>query len=276
MLVALAALLLAACGGGHGSTSSSSAQNASDTSQSTSSEEAVVARVGTVPITRAQVNHWMHSLGGSAYYYVSHSLTVPEDLVSDPPNYGRCVSTLEAVAARSPLGHARENASELLTKCHELNEAFRINALNYLLNTEREIQIGAQEGVVATPQQTQRFFQQLKHREYPTETALRTYLESRRVSLSDLLLEAKLDLISKGLTKKIDNAQEGARFEKLEKQMVAKTTCEPGYVVEGCSEFTGNTRYPNLTAPSALMEQVSAIVTDTCIDLRGCGKQIGK
>jgi hypothetical protein len=284
-LALVVVVALAACGGGgHASSSpattttatSGSTENASHSSSTESGDETIATVSGT-PITRAQVNNWMTALGGNVYYFVSHTGTAPEGLVSDPPDYGRCVATLEAGAAKSPLGHARESATELLGKCRELYTALKIEATTYLISSQRAIQLGKLEGVTVTPAQAEQLFLQTKAREYPTEALLTKYLTSRHMTLSDLQTEAKLDLISQAVYKRITSSSRAtAQYTALEKQLVAATSCQPGYVVGGCKQFKGGPLYPTAYPPSALMEQVYATLTDGCWDLRGCGKQIGK
>ncbi|HKI40811.1 MAG TPA: hypothetical protein VKA66_10555 [Mycobacterium sp.] len=274
-MTALAAVTLVACGAGNKGTagSSNSAASTQDTAGQTQSASIseVVARVGDAPITRAQVNHWMTALAGSIYYFISHEL-VPEGMLSDPPNYPRCLASLEAAAAHSPLGHARESAVELLAKCRELNQVLKSEATSYLIGAQQAIQIAQQEGITVTPAEVQQFFQQSRTQEYPTEAALREYLKGRRHTLDDRLLEVKLELLGQEVYKKL----KPHAYTALLHQYVAKTTCQPGYIVEACRQYRGGSASPSTRSPSTLMEQVLAIGTGVCSDLAGCARQVGK
>jgi hypothetical protein len=276
-------LCLAACGGSASKPSRSETTTAATRNASLASD-AIVARVGSTPITKAQVSHWMTVLGGSVYNNISHDLILPQGLLSDPPSYRRCVSTLEAAGAASPLGHTRETSAELLTKCRELNEAVRIQATIFLIGAQRTIAFAAEQGVVASPAEVEAWFKKTRATKYPTEADLRQYLQSRRRTIGDLLLEQKLELLSSKLTKKIAssggiaalaNSDGIALLKQSYQRWIEKTDCSPGYVVETCSQYRGAPTYPNRT-PSALLEQVSAVVTDKCVNLAGCGKQVGE
>jgi len=279
-----AALTLTACGASNTNTTAAktssgtqtqAAQTTTNETPAASNPNEIIARVNTTPITRAQVNHWMTTLGGIVYYNISHTLTLPEGLLSDPPNPGHCVTVLETEATHSPLGHARENSTELLAKCRELNEAVKIEATTYLISTQQNIQIAAKEGITPTPTEIQHLYQQTRQQRYPTPTLEHKYLESHHMTLPDLLLETKLDVIGQHLYPKITTPQGKTQYLTLQKQLTTKTTCQPNYNVEGCNHHTPTPTYPH-NPPSALLEQVSATITDSCIDLRGCAKQIGQ
>jgi hypothetical protein len=277
----IAALLtlvsLAACGSGGNKAHATGSTTATGDNASASTE--VVAKVGAVPITKAQVSHWMTALAGSVYHNVSHELTLPEGLVSDPPNYTRCVARLEAAAAASPLGHARETGPELLAKCRELNGALQVEATNFLIKAQQTTALAAEAGVVVSPAEVQASFKQTRVTNYPTEADLHRYLASRNQAVADLLLEIKLELLSTRLSRKAAALGGLAAFKHIletnHQRLVERTSCSPGYVVESCSQYRGGSTYPGRT-PSALLEQVSAVVTDKCVDLAGCGKQVGE
>jgi hypothetical protein len=142
---------LTACGGG-GSQSSSE--------QSKAAASQVVARVNGTPITRAEVSHWMTTLAGRDYYSVSHKLATPAGLVSDPPNYARCVAKLESVEARQS-----ETAVQLLNKCRQLYQALRIQATSYLVGALRGIGIAHELGVDVSEAAATRRYQEASARE---------------------------------------------------------------------------------------------------------------
>jgi hypothetical protein len=263
------ACALAACG-------SSSKQAASATTTANANPNEVVARVGELPVTRAQVNHWMMALAGGDYYEVSRHSTIPEGLVSDPPNYARCAASLEAAAAKTPSGNAKESGVQLVAKCRQLYQALKVQAASYLVSVQRAVGLGHDEGVTVSDGQLQQFFQRLKAREYPTEAAFQQYLTSRRRNRSDVLLEAKLNLLGEGIIKKIKTPQGRAKYGEAERRWTEKTNCQPGYVVEGCKQYKGGATYPSTPSPSILMEQVAALASGRCVNLAACGKQVGK
>jgi hypothetical protein len=245
---------LAACGGG--------------------SSGNVVAQVGADPITKASVSHWMATLAGGDYYQLSSKRTVPEGLVSEPPNYARCVARLEAAAASAPVKGGTQTGVALLTKCRQLYQALRTQAVGYLVSARWLINLARDEGLTATDAEVTQLYNQLKAREFPKPAEQQQYLASRRLSLADELLIVKLDVLGQKVTQQIASGgkQATARFIEAGKKWTAKTTCDAGYVVEHCKEYTGQAA-SSVPAPSVLMEQVARVVTGRCINLAACSEQ---
>jgi hypothetical protein len=251
------ALLLSACGSGRANTTSSGAsdnstQNAAVQTQNSSAGE-VVARVGTTPITTAEVNHWMNALGATLFYRDSGSRTLPEGLLSDPPNYPRCVSGLEAAATTAPAkGH--ESAVELLAKCRELDQSLKVYATSHLIAMRQNIQIANEMGATTTSSKVQSVFEQEMAREYPTPAALHAYLVSHRHTISDELLETQVQVLGTEVFHQLKTPRGHSRYLALQARASAVTTCSPGYIVEGCKQFKGS--LPHTTA-SIVMEDLA-------------------
>jgi len=259
LTLVVAALGLAACGG-------------SDPSET-------VAQVGASPITRTAVSHWMSTLGGGDYYELSGSHTLPAGLLSDPPDYSRCVSSLEAAAApsaRSGLTPAAAlTPTELLRKCRELNLAVRTQTVAYLVAAQWQASVDSDEGITVTEGEVQQLFKKVKAEEYPTAGDLRQYLESHRSGLADLLFILKLDVLQqKASTKLTAGGQQAAtEFAAAGRRWTAKTSCSAGYVVQDCKQFTGGATFSGTLPASILMEQVAALVTGRCVNRAACGKE---
>jgi hypothetical protein len=259
LTLAVAALGLAACGGsGSGET---------------------VAQVGGSAITRTAVSHWMSTLGGGDYYELSGSHTLPAGLISDPPNYSRCVSTLEAASAASAHTDSTLAAAltptELLRKCRELNLALRTQATAYLVAAQWQAAVDRDEGITATEQEVQQLFEKVKAEQYPTAADLSQYLASHRSNLADFLFILKLDVLQSKAGSKLTGGdqQTAVAFSEAGRRWTAKTSCSAGYVVMHCKQFNGSQTYPGTLPPSILMEQVAALVTGRCINQAACGKQ---
>jgi hypothetical protein len=275
VLPALAASGLVACGGG---ASANKQAASSEAPQGTSNE--VIATVGTAPITRAQVNHWMLTFARNDFNAVSRivspSASVPEGLVSDPPNYARCVAVLEAVAAKSPAPGAKETGVQLLSKCRQLYQALRTQATTYLVNIQRTIALGRDEGVTASDAEVQRLFSQFKAREFTTDAAFRRYLATSKRSVPDIMVAMRQDVISNGIIKRLKTLQGKASFNEAEQRWTQKTSCKTGYVVEHCKQYKGGATYASTPPASVLMEQVAALISGRCVNVEACGKQAGK
>jgi hypothetical protein len=211
----------------------------------------------------------MTTLAGKTYHEISNG-TLPEGLVSEPPNYPRCVVTLERAATKSPLGHAREDSSELLTKCRQLNEAVEEYAVSYLVQTQQVLHIARELDISPTAAQVTQRFKQVKAQTYNTPRALSAYLASSHTTVPNLLLEAKLDLIGEAYLAKVKSH---AEYIAQQNRWIKRTTCKARYAVEGCSD--ARTTPASIPPPSILLKQVAATITGSCADRRACAKQAG-
>lgn len=259
---AAVALALAACGGSHHSSSSAAAPKESVTASADSAPGSLgkgavpipsgaVAQVGNTLITTTQLSHWMSALLGGDFYE-GVRIVAPTGLVSDPPDYPRCVASLRRFAVA-----AKPSTAELESKCHELNEALEQQALESLIESQWTINREAELGLKVGPAEIQKAFKRLSAREFPTPAALHKYLALRGWTLSVELVLVQRDVLGTKLLRKLKGAQalmtysrESARKDK------AETSCRSGYVVESCREYSG----PASTTPSPaiLIEQIAA------------------
>jgi len=251
---ALTVLGLAACGG--------------------SSTGEVVAHVGADAITRPLVSHWMSTLAGGDYYELSASHTLPGGLVSDPPNYSACVSHLQAAAVGNPKASASLTPTHLLLRCRQINLALKIQATIFLLKGQQLIDAYRQQGLTADEKEVQQLFEKIKAEQYPTQAALRQFLTSRHQTLADLKLVVLLDVLRQKGAKKVaaEGTQALGRLLEAERRWIAKTHCSSGYIVQNCSQFKGEQKYPGGLSPAILMEKVTALVTGRCTNLPACAE----
>ena len=282
--MALLTAILAGCGGGSSSsgnagTSSSSSTNSSKGGASTSIAKTgtagVVAQVGETPITRATVSHWMQTLAGGDYLELSHNHTIPSGLVSDPPNYGACVSHLEAAVSKGGIEVANRAAAQVLPKCRELNQALRIQAVSYLVNAQWTIQLYRENGITASDAEVMQLFKTTKAREFPTEAKLKQYLARRHRTLADEMFVLKLDLLSQKI-EQILKARGNAEIVALTgpaKKITAQTVCQPGYVVRHCNQFNESAPPPSTPSPAILMEQLATLLGVHCVNLPACASK---
>jgi hypothetical protein len=233
----------------------------------------VLASVGGSPISQSAVSHWMASLAGGDYWEASHGHPLPVGLVSDPPDYAKCVARLRAAVAANPHGSSASSGL-LMTKCREMNLALRIQAEAWLVSADWLTSVYGAEGVVAREPEVRRLFKQISAREYPTQADLRQYLADRDFSLADLLFVVKLDVLRANAAHKASTG--GKRVDDeiaaAERRWTAKTTCNRGFVVEHCSQYDGTQIYPG-QSPVILMEQVATLTTGLCVNEAACGKE---
>lgn len=233
----------------------------------------IVARVGGSAITRAAVSHWMATWAGRDYFELSGRRTVPADLVSDPPDYAGCVTSLEAAAASSPTKGSRLTGAQLLAKCQQLYEALKLQAAAFLVEAQWLIGMAREMGVTATDGEVLQVFKRSTAELFPNEAQFRRVLASQRSSMSDELFRVKLNLLAQKVQQKAsaEGKQAPAKLTEAEQRWNAKTSCSAGYVVQHCKQYTGASA--SAPAPAVLIEQVAKITTGRCINLPACGKQ---
>jgi hypothetical protein len=194
----------------------------------------------------------------------------PRGLVSDPPNYPRCVSAIETLG---PLKSTSETPQQihatLQSDCHQLYSDLKQQALAYLIHGLWSLEEAADEGIVVTSADVQKALHKLRAEQYPSQAEFTAYLASREWSLSDELYLLKRDLLyaklgakhEAALRKTVGGGSEAVQRAVLEREIrniprwKAKTSCSPGYVIPECRQYSG----PETTgAPDALLEQIAA------------------
>ena len=265
IVLAVGVLFAAGCGGA----SSSSRSSAGD----------VVAQVGETPITRPMLSHWMLTLGGGDYYQLSHKHTLASGLVSDPPNYAGCVTQLEAVRSRPAAGKTGLTAAQLLTKCRQLYQGLKAQALEYLIGAQASINAYREVGVTATHAEVMHFYQKIKAEQFATEAAQREFFTARHLSLADELFVVKLDLLDQKIQQRLSRGGKAqvAKLVDASAKWTADTNCQPGYVVRHCKQYTTATQASeastNAPSPAVLMEQVATLTGVPCVNKEACGGQ---
>jgi hypothetical protein len=238
-----------------------------------------VAQVGATAITKAELGHWMSTLTGGDFYEVARGHAAPAALVSEPPNYAACVSSLQAAAAgahrtgqQQPASAApRTTAAQLLTKCRQLYVALRLQATAYLVEAHWLIGAAAEDGVTVTDGEVLRELQRIKASEFPKPGQFQRYLAANRRSLADELLVVKLHVLSQKLQEKMSSGGKRAtiKLSEVGQRLTAKTSCRPGYVVPHCRQFR---KWRTIVRdPAVLLEQVATITGLPCINREACG-----
>jgi hypothetical protein len=235
-LVLSAAVLAAGCGGGGGND--------------------VVARVGGYSITRGMLNRWMSNEVGEDYYLTS-THRVPAGLVSEPPNYKRCVAALKGVAPFPGKGQPRQpTALELASKCQQLHRAIKEQALDFLISAYGSTAFAASRGIRVSDQETRRSLAEIQAERFPRKGVLAQYLANRNRSYADQLFYVKVNLITQRLLAHVKpgDAQAFAKLSVEAKRV--PVSCSKGYVVHGCKEFRESSASSG-TPASILLQEIA-------------------
>jgi hypothetical protein len=236
---------LAACGGG---TSHQTVTQSSDAAGSSTAETAsgasgeVVARVGATTITKTTLDQWMSAMVGGDYYEKNIEVA-PKGLISTPPQYASCTLAVKALAVKLRHEQSKLSATALKGKCQLLNHVIQQQALVYLISSQQNIALGAELGVTVTPAEVQGQLQASRYPRILTEAEFHEYLVNRGWTLAQFKHLVKQDVLSETLRAKLVNEpQLLARARAERKKWIARTNCQPEYVVEGCRQYTPATQ----------------------------------
>jgi HPt (histidine-containing phosphotransfer) domain-containing protein len=213
-----------------------------------------VGMVGDIPITKTELNHWMATIIGGDFYEIAR-VTAPKQLVSEPPNLASCVAKLKSVAKVA-------GTSELTHRCQQFEQLLKKQAMAYLINSDVEVGEDAERHVNVSNQEIQTSFNALRREQLPTERALQEYLTQRDWSLSDEIFLVKRNLLGNKLLQKVhqelgpkaSEAQLDAYYKQLGVKWTGKTSCDPGYVVEGCKQYVAP-QTPSSVSPASVIEE---------------------
>jgi len=280
----LAVTALAACGGGgatpapsttaahtSSTTTAQTATSATDTTiAATPPSSAAIksipadalALVGSVPITEAELDKWMPILFGGDTFEATH-VVAPKRMVSDPPDYGRCIAGVKAIEAKRTVGKVHLPSGGPLVICRELNRDLELQTLGYLIGTQVDLGQSAEKGVHVTDAEVAREFKSLKARLFPKESEFQEYLSNHGWTLGVELYLIKRDLLTEDLEKAFTSAGGERAFGKYLRESIprwdARTICRPGYVVEGCRGYREPTAPSAAASPAILLEGLTGV-----------------
>jgi flagellar motility protein MotE (MotC chaperone) len=244
-VVLLAVLSLAACGGGGLSGN-------------------VIAKVGDEPITKPELEHWMTTMLGGDYYDVT-SKVAPAGLLASPPGYTTCMAKLQAIAPKKE-GKPQLTPEQIKSRCKQIYDAIKEQALNFLINAQINISEGAKTGVKISQSEIDKELTRLRKEQYPKPGALEKYLAEHHRTLADERFLLKLDLLNQKSHPKIlqQMTQGGGGQQAVAKrlaaytaQIVSKTDCRAGYVVARCRQYKPQDDKPyRRRSPASLLLEI--------------------
>ena len=218
-----------------------------------------VAVVGDAVITKANLNHWMKTIvGGDFFERIKRR--APLGLVAEPQDYAACVSASETLVAESKQGTPFTQA-DLRTKCTQLYQGVKQQAVIFLISAQWRINEGAENGMRLSDAEVSRYAREANTRDFPKSGELAKYLADRRWVPSDQLYQFKRNLLTTKLKDKID-AQDNAKAQSSfidfiknnVKKRTAETNCRPGYITFQCRQFKAPGEQP--LAPLIVLEEL--------------------
>ena len=198
----------------------------------------VVAQVGSIPITGKMYDHWLAIL--SAKVKPSGIGAPPgKPFQLDPPAFTACIALIKA-------GVPKVGASELKSTCAEEYAKVKKSALELLITRDWVKEAAAEANVTIPEAEAENSFKKSLKSGFPTAAAFRKFQEETLQSNQDLLFSIKSRLLAKALLAKFkkehskgqSEAEVTTAFEASFQKWKAKTSCQPGYVVKFCSQYS--------------------------------------
>jgi hypothetical protein len=206
-------------------------------------------------ITKPMLDHWMRVVVATDFR-VSVGTKAPKGLASEPENPGECIAAAAKVVPRTFAGKLKLTNAQLSKKCHELNVAIRHQALQYLLSAQWTMQEAKELHIRLTTAELHKEFLRWRPLSYKTDAKFQEYMKERGLVLSDVLYQLRRNVLVRRILPtfqvRVKKAGGGERvYAKLALEryhnLIAKTSCKPGYVMEDCKEY----REPATPLPSS-------------------------
>lgn len=150
-------------------------------------------------------------------------------------------------AVTAAIGHAKSHG------------AVKNQVLGFLITSQWVIGEAAHLGLSVSAAEARQRLHQITAKRYPTTARLRNYLRSIGESEADLLMRVKVELLEAKIARHVTGGKTATTEPHLllsdfqssfEKRWRARTSCQPGYVMEDCKEYKG-ARHPPAASSSS-------------------------
>lgn len=204
-------------------------------------------------ITKDTFNHWMMVTAVS-----SQAATTGKPVVPDPPDYTACIAHLEATQPKPVKGAPKPTEAQLKTQCKAQYKSLQSQVLSFLILSKWILGEASSLGVKVSDKEVKKQFDKLKTQQFPKPAEFQKFLSTSGQTVSDLLLRAKLNLLSSKIQQKVINQAAKPQTalstfaQEFKKKWTAKTDCYAGYVVPDCKQYKAPqpTSTPAPTAPT--------------------------
>jgi hypothetical protein len=269
----LLAIILAGCGNSTSktsattstaSTSTATATNAATTTAAAAggSSGPVLAQIGSYQITRGLLAQWMAETVASDFYIVTSHI-VPLGLIAEPANYPECVSELHKLTPIPGKGppQPQPTPAQLMTKCEELYETVRHQAMEYLVSSYWSKNYDAAHGITITPAETQQAVQRIKTEQYPQPGAYQQLLAHSRRTPQQQEFIIENELLNQKVINRLthDTTKAANEFNSEAEHNGNNATCHPGYIVVHCKGYQPPKEqfsHTNKGAPDITLEEI--------------------
>lgn len=162
------------------------------------SNDAVV-QVDGKSITKSTFDHWM-KIGLSSQ---SSGETSTQRALPEPPNYTACIAHLAAIEAKPAKGKKKKTTAELKKQCEQQFKALEPQVLGLLITSDWILGEAQALGIKVSDQEVIKKFNQIRQAHYPQEATFQKFLASSGYTVSDLLLNQKLESLAEKIEGKV-------------------------------------------------------------------------
>jgi hypothetical protein len=209
-----------------------------------SGSDVVVARVGDKTITKAALERWT-AIEAVLSYQTDPTKPVPKGVVPDPPDYANCIAYLASAGSKPAGSQQKSTAVKLMDQCRQRYRLLQHHILDILITNSWLDGEGAAQGLAVSDAEVKQALDQ----QFPTPAALQRFLKitgekasDERALLKSALMATKLQRAAaakRGLSA-AQQQQAVTRFtEAFTERWSARTSCQPGYVVQECRQYKG-------------------------------------
>ncbi len=207
-----------------------------------------VVRVGSRSITKAMVEHWIEITAITNNERIPRG-PAPPGVVPDPPAYTACIARLAKHPQPATGGESKPPVGVLRSRCKAEYAGLREQALRYLIDAYWLTGESARLGVAVSQSELARQFARTRKVLFPSQDEFRRFFAYSGETVADRLFGLRLDLLSERIRQRLLERQHGgtaqqrqqavsAYLERAMREWVAQTSCEPGYVVAECRQYS--------------------------------------
>jgi Raf kinase inhibitor-like YbhB/YbcL family protein len=204
-------------------------------------------------------------------------VTTPGQAVSATPatqaSVGATVATVErAPITKTSFEHWMSVTAALShAKAHN-STALKNQVLGFLITSQWVLAEAAHLGLNTSEAEVRQRLHQVTVKQYPKASQLKHYLASVGETEADLLMRVKTELLESKIARHVTAGKTASTephlllsdFQKsYEARWRARTSCQPGYVMEDCREYKGHVHTPTASSSSSSAASSASHSTST-------------
>ena len=195
-LLGAVALVFTACGGDDSDTSTDGGALPGN----------AIARVGEVPITKADFDHWMNVAASSTAAQSGQTGELAK--VPDAPNYTACVAARKKAAPKPAKGQPTTTDAQYKQQCQQTYEQLRQTVATFLITSQWIEQEARNRKIVVSDAQVAEDLEKLKKQQFPKEADYQKFLKQQGMTNEDILFQQKLTTLRTKLQESVTKGKD--------------------------------------------------------------------